>query len=87
MDEPQSVDGGGLDGRGRQALDEMHPMCTLRYSATHADKHHMLYRLDAMDAYEQQLVKQIEVASWTVEGGQTTSPMYASSLPGVQAVP
>ena len=47
----------------------MNPLCTLRYSATHADKHHMLYRLDAVDAYERELVKQIEVASLHVEGG------------------
>ena len=66
VDEPQSVDG-GLEGRGREALAEMHPLCTLRYSATHAAKHHMVYRLDAVDAYEQKLVKQIEVASATVE--------------------
>jgi type III restriction enzyme len=31
----------------------MSPLCTLRYSATHVDKHHMVYRLDAVDAYEQ----------------------------------
>lgn len=66
IDEPQSVDG-GLEGRGKEALDAMNPLCTLRYSATHADKHHMVYRLDAVDAYEQRLVKQIEVASATVE--------------------
>ena len=47
----------------------MNPMCTLRYSATHADKHHMLYRLDAVDAYERKLVKQIEVAAAGIEGG------------------
>lgn len=68
VDEPQSVDG-GLQGRGKEALDEMNPLCTLRYSATHADKHHMLYRLDAVDAYEAKLVKQIEVAEGRVEGG------------------
>ena len=66
VDEPQSVDG-GLQGRGREALELMNPLCTLRYSATHADKHHMVYRLDAVDAYERKLVKQIEVASATVE--------------------
>lgn len=66
VDEPQSVDG-GLEGQGRKALAEMDPLCTLRYSATHADKHHMVYRLDAVDAYEQKLVKQIEVASLQVE--------------------
>jgi type III restriction enzyme len=68
VDEPQSVDG-GLEGQGKKALDEMNPLCTLRYSATHVDKHHMVYRLDAVDAYEQKLVKQIEVASATVEAG------------------
>jgi len=68
VDEPQSVDG-GLEGQGKKALAEMNPLCTLRYSATHADKHHMLYRLDAVDAYERKLVKQIEVASLEVEGG------------------
>ena len=66
VDEPQSVDG-GRKGRGREALGAMNPLCTLRYSATHVDKHHMVYRLDAVDAYERKLVKQIEVASATVE--------------------
>jgi type III restriction enzyme len=66
VDEPQSVDG-GLTGAGKTALDTMNPLCTLRYSATHVDKHHMVYRLDAVDAYERRLVKQIEVASATVE--------------------
>jgi len=66
VDEPQSVDG-GLKGKGKQALDAMQPLCTLRYSATHVHKHHMVYRLDAVDAYERKLVKQIEVASATVE--------------------
>jgi type III restriction enzyme len=47
----------------------MNPLCTLRYSATHVDKHHMVFRLDAVDAYERKLVKQIEVASLEVEGG------------------
>jgi len=66
VDEPQSVDG-GLSGAGKAALDAMNPLCTLRYSATHVDKHHMVYRLDAVDAYERKLVKQIEVAAATVE--------------------
>ena len=66
VDEPQSVDG-GLAGRGKKALGAMNPLCILRYSATHADKHHMVYRLDAVDAYERKLVKQIEVAAAMVE--------------------
>ncbi len=66
VDEPQSVDG-GLSGAGKSALDAMNPLCTLRYSATHVDKHHMVYRLDAVDAHDKGLVKQIEVAAATVE--------------------
>lgn len=66
VDEPQSVDG-GLSGAGKAALDAMNPLCTLRYSATHVDKYHMVYRLDAVDAYERKLVKQIEVAAATIE--------------------
>lgn len=68
VDEPQSVDG-GLKGAGKTALQAMNPLCTLRYSATHIQKHHMVYRLDAVDAYERGLVKQIEVASLEIEGG------------------
>ena len=56
VDEPQSVDG-GLAGRGKEALGAMNPLCTLRYSATHADRHHMVYRLDAVDAYERKFGK------------------------------
>ena len=72
VDEPQSVDG-GLSGAGKTALEAMNPLCTLRYSATHVDKHHMVFRLDAVDAYEKKLVKQIEVASATVEGAHNKS--------------
>jgi type III restriction enzyme len=68
VDEPQSVDG-GIDGKGKRALERMDPLCTLRYSATHINKHNMVYRLDAVDAYEQKLVKQIEVAAATVQDG------------------
>jgi type III restriction enzyme len=67
VDEPQTVDG-GLEGRGKEALGMMNPLCSLRYSATHVAKHHMVYRLDAVDAYERKLVKQIEVAAATVQG-------------------
>ncbi len=69
VDEPQSVDG-GLKGAGKKALEAMNPLCTLRYSATHIDKHHMTYRLDAVDAYDRGLVKQIEVASLEITAGK-----------------
>lgn len=66
VDEPQSVDGGRY-GSGKRALDRMNPLFTLRYSATHTDKYHMVYRLDPIGAYEHKLVKQIEVAAATVQ--------------------
>jgi type III restriction enzyme len=68
VDEPQSVEG-GLDGKGKKAMERMNPLCNLRYSATPKQAHHMLYKLDAVDAYERKLVKQIEVAAASVEGG------------------
>ena len=64
IDEPQSVD---TTNKSKEAIASLNPLCTLRYSATHIDKHQMLYRLDAVDAYEQKLVKQIEVASITIQ--------------------
>ncbi|UDQ98852.1 DEAD/DEAH box helicase family protein [Lentisphaerota bacterium WC36G] len=66
VDEPQSVD---TTAKSKEAIDSLNPLCTLRYSATHVDKHHMLYKLDSVDAYEQKLVKQIEVAGIEVKDG------------------
>jgi len=68
VDEPQSVEG-GLDGKGKRAMERMNPLCNLRYSATPKEAHHMVFKLDAVDAYERKLVKQIEVAAASVEGG------------------
>lgn len=83
VDEPQSVDG-GLQGQGKKALDAMNPLCTLRYSATHVDKHHMVYRLDAVDAYDRGLVKQIEIASLQVEGGNNKTYIKLESTHNVK---
>jgi len=66
IDEPQSVD---TTKKASEAIKSLNPLCTFRYSATHVDKHHMLYKLDSIDAYEQKLVKQIEVASIQVKDG------------------
>lgn len=65
IDEPQSVD---KTPKSKEAIKSLNPLCTLRYSATHVDKHHMVYRLDAVDSYELGLVKQIEVAGFETEG-------------------
>lgn len=66
VDEPQSVD---TTSKSKEAIASLNPLCTLRYSATHVEKHHMLYKLDSVDAYEQKLVKQIEVAGVEVKDG------------------
>jgi type III restriction enzyme len=86
VDEPQSVDG-GLDGKGKKAMQQLNPLCTLRYSATHVDKHHMVYRLDAVDAYERKLVKQIEVAAATVQGGNNKPYVRVLSVSNKKGVP
>lgn len=64
IDEPQSVD---TTEKSKLALASLNPLCTLRYSATHKDKHHQVFRLDSVDAYERKLVKQIEVAGLVLE--------------------
>ena len=61
IDEPQSVD---TTPKSKEAIRSLNPLCTLRYSATHVDKHHLVYKLDAVDSYELGLVKQIEVAGF-----------------------
>ncbi|MGV3053834.1 type III restriction-modification system endonuclease [Streptococcus hyovaginalis] len=66
IDEPQSVEGK----KTKERLEDFKPLFTLRYSATHKDKHDMIYRLDALDAYNKKLVKKIAVK--TVEQTSTT---------------
>jgi type III restriction enzyme len=69
VDEPQSVDwrfGGARQGSAGRNEPALHAALF----GTHVDKHQMVYRLDAIDAYERQLVKQIEVASAEVDAGQ-----------------
>lgn len=65
IDEPQSVDN---TDKAKEAISALNPLCCLRYSATHRTPYNMMYKLDSVDAYELKLVKQIEVATATVEG-------------------
>ncbi|MCT7909439.1 DEAD/DEAH box helicase family protein [Arcobacter lacus] len=60
IDEPQSVDN---TPKSKEAIETLNPLCRLRYSATHVEKFNLMYKLDSIDAYEQKLVKQIEVAN------------------------
>ena len=64
IDEPQSV----MGGKGEEAISYLNPLCTLRYSATHKEIQNLIYKLDAVDASEMELVKQIEVAGFVSEG-------------------
>lgn len=60
IDEPQSVDNTDL---AKDALKSLDPSAGFRYSATHRDNTYpKIYQLGAVDAYDNQLVKQIEVA-------------------------
>lgn len=63
VDEPQSVEGkpGSVS---RKALKSLNALFTLRYSATFVERHEPVYKLDAVDAFNLELVKQIEVASF-----------------------
>ncbi|CDX01525.1 Type III restriction-modification system EcoPI enzyme res [Desulfitobacterium hafniense] len=61
IDEPQSVD---TTPKSKEAIKSLNPLCTLRYSATHVEKHNLVYKLDAVDSYSLELVKQIEVAGF-----------------------
>lgn len=67
IDEPQSVDN---TDKAKEAVAALNPLCCLRYSATHRNPYNMMYKLDSVDAFELKLVKQIEVATATVEGFQ-----------------
>jgi len=85
VDEPQSVEG-GLDGKGKRAMERMNPLCNLRYSATPKEAHHMVFKLDAVDAYERKLVKQIEVAAASVEGGHNKAYVRLLSVSNKRGV-
>lgn len=63
IDEPQSVDN---TPKSKEAIASLHPLCVLRYSATHREKINLLYRLTPVDAYQMGLVKQISVSSNSV---------------------
>ena len=73
IDEPQSVEGAQT----KERLKEFCPLLTLRYSATHKSDsiYNMVYRLDAMEAYNKRLVKKIAVKGIT-ESGSTATEGY-----------
>ncbi len=79
IDEPQSVEGKQT----KERLKEFHPLLTLRYSATHKSDsvYNMVFRLDAMEAYNRRLVKKIAVKGITESGSTATdSFIYLESI-------
>lgn len=74
IDEPQNME----SDKAKEAIKDLNPLCTLRYSATHREKYNSVFKLDSIDAYEKQLVKQIEVA--TVGITQTANTDYIKVL-------
>lgn len=63
MDEPQKL----ASDLAKESIAELNPILRLRYSATHKELHHLVYRLSPVDAYELGLVKRIDVLSMNAD--------------------
>jgi len=59
VDEPQNMEAEA----GKKAIENLMPLCTLRYSATHTNTYNLKYSLNPVNAYDLGLVKHIEVDS------------------------
>lgn len=69
IDEPQKFGGDTKKtSKSLEALARFNALFALRYSATHKVEHNKVHRLDALDAYNQKLVKKIAVRGITVKG-------------------
>lgn len=77
LDEPQKMEGKATI----KALEEFNPLMILRYSATHKTQHNKIHRLDALDAFNQKLVKKIAVRGIQTRGLAGTAPyMYLEGI-------
>lgn len=77
LDEPQKMEGK----KTIDSLREFNPLLILRYSATHKTEHNKIHRLDALDAYNQKLVKKIRVHGIAQKGlSGTDSYLYLESV-------
>jgi type III restriction enzyme len=77
LDEPQKMEGA----KTLDALSKFRPLMILRYSATHRTIHNKVHRLDALDAYNQKLVKKIAVRGIAVKGlAGTNAYLYLESI-------
>jgi type III restriction enzyme len=77
LDEPQKMEGPATTA----SLGKFNPLFILRYSATHKKEHNKVYRLDALDAYNQKLVKKIAVRGVALKGQAGASGyLYLQSI-------
>jgi type III restriction enzyme len=77
LDEPQKMEGAAT----LKSLEEFKALMVLRYSATHRTTHNKIHRLDALDAYNQKLVKKIAVRGISVKGlAGTNAYLYLQGI-------
>lgn len=77
IDEPQKIGAA----KSLEALSRFNALMVLRYSATHKVEHNKVHRLDALDAYNQKLVKKIAVRGITVKGlAGSTAYLYLDAI-------
>lgn len=77
LDEPQKMEGAATT----EALPKFKPLMILRYSATHKTQHNRVHRLDALDAYNQKLVKKIAVRGIQTRGlAGTNAYLYLEGI-------
>lgn len=77
IDEPQKIGAA----KSLEALSRFNALMMLRYSATHKVEHTKIHRLDALDAFNHQLVKKIAVRGITVKGlSGSTAYLYLDAI-------
>ena len=77
IDEPQKIQAK----TSLESLANFNALMVLRYSATHKVEHNKVHRLDAIDAYNQKLVKKIAVRGITVKGlAGSTAYLYVDAI-------
>ncbi|MRX49454.1 restriction endonuclease subunit R [Paracoccus sp. S-4012] len=77
LDEPQKMEGAAT----MEALPKFKPLFILRYSATHRTQHNRVHRLDALDAFNQKLVKKIAVRGIQTRGlAGTNAYLYLEGI-------
>ena len=76
IDEPQSMEGKNA----RQKIPEFKPLMTLRYSATHKNLFNLVYRLNALDAYKNNFVKEIQVKGIEACGGNSAGYIFFEAV-------